>query len=261
MVNLKDLNIYLKYFNDFAFGSKPFCIEIEQTSFYVRPRKYDIYVLVETFEEKSYYPTLSNTDVFPVVVDLGAHIGDFSIWSSLFLGAKKVLAVEILKEHIDLLKKNITLNGLEKIINIENKAIYSRNTQVELLTKKINTGSTRLRSKVKTKQKTSTKREKSESKNIAEKIDTVTLEELLSKNGITKVDLMKVDIEGAEKHIITPENKDIFGDQVKHILMEVHKQKNFDIYFVDNYFKNLGFETNFFRQPLRRHFIFEAAKV
>ena len=60
-----------------------------------------------------------------IVIDLGAHIGVFSVYAALY-GAEKVYAYEPLKENYDLLVKNIAVNNLQdKIIPIQ-KAVTDK---------------------------------------------------------------------------------------------------------------------------------------
>lgn len=66
-----------------------------------------------------------------VVIDAGANDGIFAIYAAK-LGARKVYAFEPLKQNYEILRKNIALNGLEKIIIPVNKAIGDKNEENEI---------------------------------------------------------------------------------------------------------------------------------
>ena len=61
-------------------------------------------------------------DIVPVknkvVVDIGAALGDTAIYFAM-KGAKRVYGYELNKRHFDIAQKNLELNGLQHLINIE----------------------------------------------------------------------------------------------------------------------------------------------
>jgi FkbM family methyltransferase len=70
---------------------------------------------IGVFFEEVYkmFPTKDQT-----ILDIGANIGDSSIYFAL-KGAKKVIAIEPFPANYELAKKNIELNNLEQIINVD----------------------------------------------------------------------------------------------------------------------------------------------
>ncbi|MCI2414733.1 MAG: FkbM family methyltransferase [Candidatus Aramenus sp.] len=77
------------------------------------------FVLFETFVEEQY-----NVDVNGEVVDVGANIGDSSIYFAI-KGAKKVLAFEPLPSVYQVALENVKLNKLENVITLVNAGVGS----------------------------------------------------------------------------------------------------------------------------------------
>lgn len=99
-------------------GSKDVVCEVAGLKF-ITPFPYGTFELREIFVDKTYGEPCCNN---AVVVDVGAFIGD----SSLFFasrGAKLVIAFEPVPVLFDILKKNVTLNGFEKVIDTKNEAV------------------------------------------------------------------------------------------------------------------------------------------
>jgi FkbM family methyltransferase len=66
-----------------------------------------------------------------VVIDVGAHIGDSSIYFAL-RGAKKVYAIEPLLANYELAKKNVKTNKLEEIIDLKLGACSNKSGTVKI---------------------------------------------------------------------------------------------------------------------------------
>ena len=61
-----------------------------------------------------------------VILDIGANIGNHSLYWAKICGAKKIHAFEPIKTTFEMLEKNISLNGLEKVIIPHNIALGER---------------------------------------------------------------------------------------------------------------------------------------
>ena len=69
------------------------------------------------------------------VVDIGAHIGIFSLYATLF-NARRVMAFEPERENYQLLRQNIDANHLSRKVQPFNIAIWSKDTKKSLFTSK-----------------------------------------------------------------------------------------------------------------------------
>jgi len=118
-----------------------------------------------------------------VVVDIGANIGYYSLLAARYVGqAGKVYAFEPEPENFAKLVKNIELNCYRNIIGVQ-KAVSNRNGVAKFLIDAVYPTQHRLRNS------------KDEKDTI--EVDVITLDNFFKDKGY-KVDLIKMDIEGAE---------------------------------------------------------------
>lgn len=246
MVNLKRLlSIHQKYLGQFLFSNHVFPIEIQGLKFFIRPRTTDLYILAEVFEEKCYQPTLKlKKEKVKLIVDLGAHLGSFSVWANQTFQPKKIISVEMEKNNLEMLRQNIAVNKLSNKIKIIGKAIYPQNTQMKLKKHHFDLGAHQL---------------DDSNNNQQEEIETISLAKLIKENRIKKIDFLKVDIEGAEKDLLTSKNKNLFKNLVEFIIMEVHSSSHLSKEDSKEYFERLGFTTKIRKQRLSS-FLIEAVK-
>jgi hypothetical protein len=77
---------------------------------------------------------------------------------------------------------------------------------------------------------------------------------------LNRIDLLKIDIEGAEKYLLTGENAGLFQEKIRYILVETHALNDFHVEHVVNYLSGLGFRILMTRTPyvLDRNYIIDA---
>jgi FkbM family methyltransferase len=118
-----------------------------------------------------------------VFVDIGAHIGKYAIAVAKGLGEKgRVIAIEPEPNNFGLLKKNVLMNGLKNIL-CENVACCDRESETILY----------VHNTLSTCHSIFPFAESREIKARADRLDSI-----LSRLGVTVVDLMKIDVENAE---------------------------------------------------------------
>ena len=168
-----------------------------------------------------------NKIYYKKVLDLGANVGLHTIVLSK-LGFD-VTAYEPEKIHFKLLKDNCKLNKVKcKIIN---KAVYNKNGSIKMIKIHNHTPASHIAG---------------EKKNPYGKLSTFTMKTVNFKNLINKFDLIKVDIEGAEKKII--EATSVKDWQKTDAIIEIHSKDNAS--FIWNKFKNTN--INFYSQKTRK---------
>jgi len=135
-----------------------------------------------------------------VVVDVGSHIGTFTLLSALNMKRKGIRGVVVAIEptfiNYGLLLNNVKLNQLEQYVKPIKTAIASRKTMIEI-----------------------------DWIGVKEKVQTVTMHEivgLVKRLGYDDIDLLKIDIEGAEIDVLLSNNS--WLSHVKRIVMELHPQ-------------------------------------
>jgi FkbM family methyltransferase len=148
-----------------------------------------------------------------IVVDIGAHIGLYTIISSKRVGFNgKVIAIEAHPENFEILNRNIQLNHLTNVIAL-NYAAYSEEERLKLYLPSGESGFTKYNTIM-------PKFAKRDEKFV--EVTANTLDNLLQSNGIRAVNWIKIDVEGAEfevlkgAHNVLSESKDIA------LLIELH---------------------------------------
>jgi len=176
-------------------------IEIQESKIYINPRE-ESYSMRETLEGyvKGLIHEKSTTDLFKrtvkrgdTVVDLGANIGYFSLLAARLVGpGGKVFSFEPEPKNFKYLKKNIKINNYTQVKAYQ-KAVSNRNGKTKLFVCSYDTGHHTINQN---KGIEAYKRGRV-IKEQSIKIETVTLDNFL-RNKVNKVDVIKMDVEGAE---------------------------------------------------------------
>jgi FkbM family methyltransferase len=170
---------------------KPF-IYADSLSFY--------YMYKEIFEKKIYSFNNSNN---PYIIDCGANIGLSILFYKLNYNDAEVLAVEADRAIFDILSKNIKAFNLSNVTTI-NKAVWKENKELDFFSEGADAG--RLHN--------------DSNKPNSYKVDTIKLSDLILK----RVNLLKIDIEGAEYEVLE-EAKDKLH-MVDNLFVEYHSFYN-----------------------------------
>ncbi len=232
-----------RYLLRFLLAQKPFPIQIGDARFLIEPRSSDWFTIYEVYSDLGYLPKLPH--LLPninIVVDFGANIGVYSIWVTKTFHPKSVYAVEMEPNCYQRLVKNIALNHLDDTIRPFQAAIFNQSGMVG--TKKI-PGSTFF-------QVTPNK--------AARRVRSFSFEDFLKHTGLERIDLLKIDIEGAEKYILTEANVPLFQQRVGYILLETHSLNDFHAEQAVAYLSGLGFRLAMTPTPyvLGRNYIIDA---
>lgn len=173
----------------------------------------------EPFVQKVFQPKPGE-----IVIDVGAHIGLYTLRAARDVGAKgKVIAVEPDPQSFLILKENIATNHLENVI-VVNAALSDTSGQKPFYAATDpSLSGFQLQPEARIR----------EVKNIR----TMTLDELLQGSGVTRVDWMKIDVEGAELKVL--EGGKRFLQNAKNLKIIVESSDSQAM----AYLKNLGFQT------------------
>lgn len=222
---LKRLFYEIKYFTRHRTGKeKPFTIKHRDINLKGYPGGAFMDVFYEVYLAEVYKPS-KNIGRINTVIDLGAYIGDFSIWASKKYNPEKIVAVEPDPKLIKLLRENIKRNNIQKKISIYEKAILDENKSAALKRGRVDSMS-------------------SVTKAPSGNIQGITLNKLMDQENIEILDFLKIDIEGNEKFILTKENQNLFKERIKFVTMESHTLNGYEKNKAIEYFKSLGFNIN-----------------
>ncbi len=166
------------------------------------------------------------------VIDVGAHIGKYTIIASKMVGPNgKVIAIEAHPGNYEILKKNIALNKLSNVIAL-NYAVHSRKTVVKLYEPGQEKGATIYNTIM-------ADRTTSNDQNYIE-VKADTLDSLLSENGIKEINWIKIDVEGAEYEVLTGASTILSNSKDNACLIEVHNLGHQNKNFYDQIIQYLG---------------------
>ena len=181
-----------------------FRIPAFKNEIFVRPYTSDANVFEQIFVHYEYdleigYPP-------QIIVDLGANIGLSALFFSMKFPQAKVIAVEPDKENFSCLKKNTCL--LDNVISIH-AAVWDKKTEVRI-SDKYNYGKWGM-----------VVEEVVDKTEPLNRIESITVEEIMKINNIAKIDILKIDIESAEFQLFSS-GFELWLPKVKVVLIELH---------------------------------------
>ncbi len=169
----------------------------------------------------------------PVVVDIGANVGFFSLYALSSLHATKVISYEPVPTNFRQLERNLRMNSGYNAVCFQ-KAVAGRSA--DLLLHYSGEGYTTAASICEGGRKNT--------ETIT--IPAVSLAGVFEENGLEKCDLLKMDCEGAEFEIVYNCPREIM-DRIGNIVMEVHNgEGRNNINSLEDYLGTLGFVTKRF---------------
>jgi FkbM family methyltransferase len=175
-----------------------------------------------------------------IVVDIGAHIGLYTIISSKRVGTKgKVVAIEAHPGNFEMLNSNIKLNQLTNVIPL-NYAVYSKETKIKLYLPSGESGFTKYNTIMPNWINTQEK---------FVEVNANTLDYLLQLNQIRQeeVNWIKIDVEGAEFEVLKGATNVLSKSKDIALLIEVHGQNNYRplVEFLSSYNFKIEFEKTY----------------
>lgn len=153
----------------------------------VRSASGDVSILYETWVLDSYSPPEFHLPPDAIVLDVGAHVGTFAVRAAHESPRGHVYAFEPTSENSALLRENIARNRLTNLTVVQ-AAVGAKPGRATIALDDANTGMHSLYAS------TSGKR--------AEEVEVVTLDDVIDERKLHRVDLLKLDCEGAEYDII-----------------------------------------------------------
>ena len=162
----------------------------------------DIFVLYEVLCDKCYFipASMLPPENVRVVVDCGANVGITSLFLAAQYRSARIYSIEPDSDNFALLKRNVCQE--QRILPICGAIVGSERKQVYLTTDAPAWGNSITASK----------------DGVA--VKAYTIDEICQENGLTRIDLLKVDIEGAEKELFANGH---FLERVGCGIVELHK--------------------------------------
>jgi FkbM family methyltransferase len=164
----------------------------------------DLGIIQHVFEKNAY--KLPNNMEGKIVIDIGAHIGSFSLLAA--TRGAKVFSFEPEKNNFTILEKNIENNNLKDQIIAENVAVGIPGEKKLYIDTK-NTGQNTLREDL-----------NSSISPAIEMVRVISLRDIFTKYNIERCDFIKIDCEGGEIDIL-PDVYNLY-DKIQTIAIELH---------------------------------------
>ena len=198
-------------------------------------------LLKSKYKREYYFPEKLKPKV---IFDIGGNIGISSIYLASIYPEALIYTFEPLKENFEILKKNTTQF---KNIEVFNFGLGAENGSFKLYLSddSENYGGVSFYSEV----------EGNMSEPFTE-CEVKNVNDVIQENGITSVDLIKIDTEGAEYDILTS-FKHEFLNKISWITGELHGNRDFELL---NYLNDFGFSVSLNKKIDSRLFMFNAGK-
>jgi len=218
------------YFADYfkpTHGKRIVCTLRNGVKIETRSGTVDKEIIDEIWIDRSYTPRNFKIDKKDTIVDIGAHIGVFSIFASQSAGKGIVYAIEPIRENFKMLTHNIEANGIQNIIPIESalsdktgsKDMFLGDTGMHSFYLDRGNGKTNVR--------------------------TISFQDFVEQNGISKIDLLKMDCEGAEYEILFSCPEDILRI-IRKITLEYHNIDNVhNVLSLKDFLEKKGFKVTY----------------
>jgi len=206
-------------------------------TFYVRRKSTDIIIFNEILYHKEYQHLLRlqqklSCDI-RYIVDAGANIGSATIYMANVFPSASIVCVEPQDENFAMLQKNINANNLKNVTAFKG-GLWNKDSWLEI--REGFRGAEKERElsfyveEIKTENKTT------------ESIEGITVEGIMRKFSFPHIDILKIDIEGAERFLFDSlESTESILRGVKILAIEVHEEV-MDKYLLVEYLEKLNFK-------------------
>ncbi len=173
----------LSYYN---FIRKDFIIFRTRSKKIIKLRKQstDLMALIHVWLIEEYKKSGFQINQNDVVIDIGAHIGLFTIYASQFCTKGSIFSFEPMKDNYQLLLENIKLNNLKQV-KFFNLAVSNSNDPIKLFINDDESGHSMF---------------SQSSQNLT--VNSISLKRIFDENQIEYCNFLKLDCEGAEYEII-----------------------------------------------------------
>ena len=138
-----------------------------------------------------------------IIIDIGGHIGLFTLFCKQFTKTGKIFSFEPIKENYEVFSENIKMNSLQNIIS-HNVAVTKTEGEIPIYLSDDESGHSVFEKDTKT-----------------VNVESISLKKIIDVNNINRCNLLKLDCEGSEYEIIESLPKNYF-DKIDKIIIEYH---------------------------------------
>lgn len=188
----------------------------DTTFFYYDQLEFDT-LIEEEFKQHQYYVDLPTNE--PFIIDVGAHIGTSTLYLHTVYPNATFVCVEPHPQNIQLLAKNLEANGITRAAIIPKALVGKRDKRetVELFSNNTFTVFSSLK-----RGGWSGKEDGQATRVKTAKLSEIIKEIVAKRHNVEyAIDLLKIDIEGAETDVIDEAQQEL--KHVRHVIIEFHK--------------------------------------
>lgn len=199
--------------------------------FFTNNQILDIVAIIENFGNENQHDYFKHVDLLkkPSIIDIGAHVGTFCIYSAKKIPNAQIFSYEPDKKNYEKLVKNLQINDISSV-KAFNFAVGKSKGKSFLHPMNEegfgSVGSTLINNEFE-----------------AVEVSCLTLKDILTENKIENCDLLKMDCEGSEFEIILNSDTEILR-KIKSIAMEYHESENHNREELSSFLQDQKFMVN-----------------
>jgi FkbM family methyltransferase len=166
----------------------------------------DIGTYIQIFVDREY--DFETREQPRVILDAGANIGLASVYFANKFPTAKIIAVEPEASNYSLLERNVF--PYERIVPLQ-RALWGENSRIKLIDPGFGKWGFQTHAS-----------EQAKAADVRDEVEAVTVDRIMRDHGIEFIDVLKMDIEGAEKEVF--ENAAPWIDKVGILIVELHER-------------------------------------
>jgi FkbM family methyltransferase len=186
----------------------------------------NIGTLLEVFYEKEYADALTVHRQNPVIIDIGANIGAFTVWAGHMIPSATIYSFEPESTNFALLTHNIERNGLSQRATAVKSAVGGAEATRTLSIAGESSGKNSLSFDV--------------GSGVTESVSCTTLDAIFSRFNIVSCDCLKVDCEGAEYELLYAASPETLK-RIDMVILEWHRIAGHDVVELERFLTRHGF--------------------
>jgi len=207
--------------------------EIKKMKILLSKKWGDLQILKEVFCEDYYFNKFIDLKKISTMADLGGHKGYVSLLYAGLIPNIKIVSLEPEEENYLIFEENIKNNRLEDKITLLKNAIWSQDCiKTFYKIKTYSAGHTFYETHLEQYEK------------IKHEVKCLSLATVMKECGFKKIDLLKIDVEGAEYEVLFNLEKTILRN-IRYILIECHRIDNNSDQDIKEFLEKNNFETHY----------------
>ena len=189
----------------------------------------DWVVVYEMFYRDDYQIAHLPLGIKPVILDIGANIGAFTVLASHCFKDATIYSYEPAATNFEILKKNIALNDILNRLKPFQMAISTNSGEETMTYSDLEYAHSLIADQVETERVVK-----------SEKVTCTTIADIMKDNSLDIIDLIKMDIEGLEYEVLFGVPDEVYK-KIRYIALEIHDHKEYTAAKLIEFLEQKGF--------------------